>query len=561
MLRDRSGISLAGALCFFVAITVWLTWPLTPRFATGLSGSADSLLNAWALGWSFHILPYEPLSLFDANIFAPRSDTLAYSEHLFGITVLVWPVYLVTENLALTYNVAFFSSFVLSGLGVFLLTRDLTENTWAALAAGTIFLAAPYRFQHLLQLQLLSYHWFPFVFWCLLRFLRIGKNRWLLGVVVFSLLQVLSCNYYAVYLTIAVIAFGILLVVHGCAHSASGNMRPGEGSLTARKAAKLAFGALAVVIVVLPFILPYQRNRDQGFYRRYEDVVHFSATPAEYLTPSVFNDAPYVEFLPRGGKALFPGFVAMLLAVVGLVYGAARNRLFWLFSIVLVILGIVLSFGPETNVFGTRVFLPYRLLQLYFPGFNGMRVPARFAALALFGGSLLAAWGVRALLERSRRYSVATAVFILSLLLFEYQTSSLERVVPEVLPIPPVHAWLAEAPSPGAVLVLPIHEGEQIIHESVYMYYSTTHFKPLVNGYSGWWPNDYWQLVGRLRNFPTHRVLGFLLERAPVRYVVIHYGRIPQPRRRHLEAAMERYQDRIPERFRDGNDVVYEIVS
>ena len=42
---------------------------------------------------------------------------------------------------------------------------------------------------------------------------------------------------------------------------------------------------------------------------------------------------------------------------------------------------------------------------------------------------------------------------------------------------------------------------------------------------------------------------------------MIHYSEIPEPRRRQLESAMERYRERIPERFRDGEVVVYEIVS
>ena len=559
---DKRGSALA-AVGFFVAVSVWLTWPLAPRFGSGLSSSPDSLLNAWALAWNFHILPRDPFSLFDANIFAPRPDTLAYSEHMMGITVLVGPVFWATNNLVLTYNVAFFGSFVLSGLGMFLLTRELTKNGWAALVAGTIFLAAPYRFQHLVQLQLLTYQWFPFVFWCLYRFLRGGGLGWLGGVVIFSLLQILSCNYYAMYLVIAVLLFGVLL----CLETARASSTPQstrslpDARLTKSTAMQLVLGAICVGVVALPFFIPYERNRDRGFYRRYEDTVHYSATPSEYLTPSAFNDAPHIRWLPRGRKALFPGFVAVLLAAAGAVAGARERRLFWQFGVALLLVGFVLSLGPETRVLGVRIPLPYRLFQLHFPGFNGMRVPARIATLALVGGSMLAAFAARALLDHAGRFRNAAGVGLVALLLFEYQTSSLDRVVPEALPIPAAHRWLATAKSPGAVLVLPIHEGEEIVRESSYMYYSTSHFKPLVNGYSGWWPNDYWELVGRLRHFPTSRILRFLRERAPVRYVVIHYSEIPEPRRRQLESAMERYRERIPERFRDGEIVVYEIVS
>ena len=545
-----------AALLFFVAVTSWLTWPLTSRLTTGLSASPDALLNYWALAWNFHILPQAPLAYFDANIFAPRPDTLAYSEHLFAVALLAWPFYLATGSVVLAYNAAMFLSFVLSGLGMYLLARDLTGNRWAAVAAGTVFLAAPYRFLHVVHIQLLTLQWFPFVFWCLLRHLREGRTLWLAGVVGFSLLQILSCNYYGVYLAFAIVVFAAVLFTFG-------------RSLLSRKCVLgLAAGALLVSALALPFFLPYQRNRDEGFYRRYEDVVQFSAKPSDYLRPSTFNKAPHWTWLPRqerSEKALFPGFVALVLAVFGLHYGrhATRgdplSRTMWIFFVGVSAVAVLLSLGPELRLGERVVNLPYRFFYRHVLGFNGMRVPARISVLALLGGSVLVAWGVAGLLESRRRANLVGAALV-GLLLFDYQTYTLDRAMPEAPAIPAIYEALAKEP-PGAVLELPIHEGESITRESLYMYYSTVHFKPLVNGYSGWWPNDYWQLVGRLRHFPTSRILRFLLERAPVRYIVIHYDRIPEPRRRRLEAEMDRYRERMPLLSRIGDDAVYEIVD
>jgi hypothetical protein len=92
------------------------------------------------------------------------------------------------------------------------------------------------------------------------------------------------------------------------------------------------------------------------------------------------------------------------------------------------------------------------------------------------------------------------------------------------------------------------------------MYHSTVHWKDLANGFSGWWPNDYWVLVGRLRHFPTYRILQYLEREAPVRYIVIHYAQYPDARRRQLERDMERYKDRMPLRARYGNDAIHEIL-
>ena len=156
----------------FVAMAVWLSWPLVPRFTTALSASPDSLLNYWALAWNFHVLPRAPLSLFDANIFAPRPDTLAYSEHMVGVALATWPLYLVSSNVIVAYNGAVFLSFVLSGVGAYLLVRDLTGSAFAGFVSGLILLAAPYRMLHVLHLQLLTYHWLVWVLWC-----RPGSRR------------------------------------------------------------------------------------------------------------------------------------------------------------------------------------------------------------------------------------------------------------------------------------------------------------------------------------------------------------------------------------------------
>ena len=550
---------LIGLLVCFTIVTAWLTWPLFSRLAIGLNASADPLLNIWTLGWNFYILPRDPMSLFDANIFFPRPDTLAYSEHLFGIAILTWPVYLLSNNLVLSYNLALAASFVLSGTGMYLLVYQLTGNRWAALASGLAFLALPFRFLHLLHIQLVTFQWFPFSFYCLVRFLQYGRKRQLLGVVVFSLLQILSCNYYAVYLVTAMVLFTLVLVVVG------------RGLVSVPKLIQLTGGVAIVAALSIPFFLPYQRNRtEQGFYRRYEDVVHFSASPLDYLRPSAFNKAPHFAWLPRqeqSEKALFPGFVLLTLGMIGVIIGyqstvkSSIGRVFYWFCLSLAGVAFILSLGPQLGWRGYTLDLPYLSLYRHVPGFNSMRAPARLAVLVLFAWTTLSGWTIHLLVKHGNRYRHFMGSAIIFLLLFEYQTYSLERIFPPAPEIPVVHQWLSEQDMNAAFLVLPIHEGQAIVEESRNMFYSTLHFKPLVNGFSGWWPNDYWETVGRLRHFPTSRILEFLERSSPVRFVIIHYDAISQPRRRHLEEAMHRYKKRMPARFRFGNDVIYEILD
>ena len=76
-------------------------------------------------------------NFWNANIFHPEPLTLAYSEHLFAQAVQILPVYALTGNIILSYNLLFLSTFVLSGLGMFLFVREITGSARAGFAAGS----------------------------------------------------------------------------------------------------------------------------------------------------------------------------------------------------------------------------------------------------------------------------------------------------------------------------------------------------------------------------------------------------------------------------------------
>src|SRR6185369_10723624 len=66
-----------------------------------------------------------------------------------------------------------------------------------------------------------------------------------------------------------------------------------------------------------------------------------------------------------------------------------------------------------------------------------------------------------------------------------------------------------------------------IRYESIYAYYSTFHFQPLINGYSGFWAAPYIAMVRAARGFPDAAALATLRDHQ-VQYILIHerfYGR------------------------------------
>src|SRR5262249_57401385 len=62
---------------------------------------------------------------------------------------------------------------------------------------------------------------------------------------------------------------------------------------------------------------------------------------------------------------------------------------------------------------------------------------------------------------------------------------------------PPVYAYVAQLPASAVVIELPLGEPAFDVR---YMFYSTTHWRRLVNGYSGGFPAEYLFFIQSLEN-------------------------------------------------------------
>ena len=110
----------------FLALTGAMTHPLsTDAGRRALDLGADTRLFLWTVGWNLHALATPGQPLFEANIFFPAHNTLAYSENLVGFSLLAAPVRALGGGLVLSLNVASLVSLALCGLGAFVLGRQL----------------------------------------------------------------------------------------------------------------------------------------------------------------------------------------------------------------------------------------------------------------------------------------------------------------------------------------------------------------------------------------------------------------------------------------------------
>jgi hypothetical protein len=514
--RARTLRFAAFAAAFYGLILVVYLWPWTRDPGSLAMRNDDLLLHAWSLSFVVRQTVHDPLHLFEANMFWPRRDSLALTETLFPQSLLAAPIVWLGGGALLAHNLVLFASVVLSGIGAALLALRLTGSRGAALIAGFGFAFCPFRFQHLVQLGIASYQWFPFVLLALWNIAAKRRARSsFAGLAAFSVMQALSSGYYAVLL-----AFVLTSAVAFLAPRLRRRGRLGGLAISLGAAALLA--ALAG--------LPSARLREtQAVSRGLEGPIHWSAVPRSYVDPG-----PNVPALGLRGvveptpEPLFPGFLVTAFAIAGLVL--ARNRAARGLALSTGIVCALMACGPIFRDLPFEPRAPFELVR-HIPPADMIRAPSRFGVGVLLAIAVAAALGFAAI---ERRLSGRLRPFLLACALacmIAEARPSLSHAIVGIPEPPPVARALAALPRAGTIeLPWPTEESA-----GLYLYWSTAHWQPLVNGYGGFSMPDNFGLAAMAQNFPT----GFatrVLRCAGVRYVVLHGARVdPAQLRRALE--------------------------
>jgi len=510
-----------AVLVIFCVWAALMTWPLATDLSHQLASWGDPVFQAWTLAWDLHSWTTHPLNIFNANVFYPYRDTLAYSDYLFGQAALIAPVLLKTGNVILADNLSLLLSYALSGFAMYLLVVDLTGNRLAGIVAGFAYAFAPARMAQFEHLHLTSAEWLPLAVLAARRALLQRSIKWS---VVLGLLVVVQGLFGIYYFYFLAILLGLVFAAYLIAR------RDRDAVIAiAQAAVACAIGAA----LLLPILLPYQTVHDDlGIERTVAEMNKWRAEPSDYLAVSPQNrllgshlGTRYSRDLERD---LFPGGLLILLAVVGLF----NRRIGWeRWMLLSVALGsILLSFGITGHVHGHDFPLPYRLFYDFMPGFKAIRVPARLGLLALVGLAGLAGLGLDLVLRLLGRLPArATLKFVIAsglslLLVFGMAEEYTTRIpLPGRLPVTlaeaqrPDYAWLKAHPAPAIEFPM----GEGIISSSWPNFWSTFHWNQVVNGYSGSAPPVYYIFRDEMKAFPSERTLQ-LLQGIGVQNIVYH---------------------------------------
>ncbi len=515
--RLRGRATAAVAVIGYVLLTVALTYPLIRRFTVAIPGDGfDGWQNFWNLWWVRRALLEEHTHPWftDALYYPTGVSLLFHTLNLFnGLAFL--PMQL-AWGLFPAYNAVVFFSFAISGLGAYLLARDLLgprSSHLAAFAAGAIFTFSPFHFAHLLgHMQVISMEWVPFYALYLVRTVRAvhpmsdppsHRTRDAL-LAAFFLILIALCDWY--YVLFCVILTAVVLVWAAFQAWRSGSTLPHPpGSSPARHLTHLFLGIASIwllwAVVLSPLLFSMIREARQYSFMVPDptDSRRFSADLLAFVMPQQFHplwgrwagqirvyQATLAEY------QVFAGFTVLALALVGVLTsrhplpkdqrrfpGTREMRGLWLVATIVffvLALGPVLHIAGQTELLpgGREIPLPYTWLVRVVPFMNISRSVSRYDAMVMLALAMLAAMGLNALAHRVRRgHLITTAALVL--IVFEFLPAPFPLSVSDT---PAWFATLAADTRTGSVLNLPMNWDRPS-----YLLHQTTHGKPLVAGY------------------------------------------------------------------------------
>ena len=512
-------------LVWYLALALIATQPLVLHLTSALplAGKPPAtvpLFNLWTLWWNADRAAAGFAGYWDAPIFAPTASTFAFSEPqptLVAVAPLVW----LTGSRILAYNVYLLLALVLNGWAAHGLIRSRGGDWLTCCLAGTLVELLPWVSWQLDCLQLVPIWGVIWTAGALFRLLErpCWNAAWQLGVA--HGLTYWLCNYYGLFQTLLLSVAGLCLV--------------GPSLLRWRTWGLLLASAGISASLVLPLALKQRAVMRQAetFVRDRQLIVNLSASLRDYTDPPGRSLLPQLAIPDPQRHAvdwrLGPGNLRLLIVPFGflavlLTAGRRRWTLFWA---VYGLTALALSLGPDNRFWGGS---PYDWLREHVPGFGQIRSPFRFAMFVQLAVLVLVVEALQALRPRTVRnglakfgrwlpYAGLAAVALLDVLPIRQTLWHVPKGgVPEWV------RWLRDEAEPdGVVLQLPQPAGTTVDDyeiSTLSMYWQMDHRRPLVAGYSGFFPERVTHIRDQLWEFPAPHTLP-AANACGARYVVL----------------------------------------
>lgn len=528
----------------YAGIVMVMLAPVTnySAFSSAIDTGDPSLL-AWTFAWTSHAI-LSGHSLFDANVFYPAQPPLAFAEHHIGVGIWGLPLFALTGNPILVYSVLKIMALTLNAVAMHVFVWRWLRSHGPAIVAALIFSVSSTRLTSSGHVPLVWNCWLPLILIAVERWAATRQWKWILAASVLVWLQSLATWYLAVMTAVALGVFAVWRTTWAAGWlggrtepRAAAPVRGGRTLLL-----QAAVGALLVAVGLWPLASPYLALTGHAEVTS-EAAMRYAADAGTYLQPPEGAPAaPLIAGLTglpvreaSYERSQFLGLVTVLLALIGtarwtwlagrrLSDERQRPEVFWGgYFVLLAILAVALSFGPSS---GGSIRTPFDLISKL-PVLGMFRVPARFSVLVALAVSGLSALGFAQLQRLGRRPGIGIGAAIVPLMLFEWALPWSPGLKPAPTVTPPIYRVVASL-DVHALVSLPCYRrtGSTWPMDADYMLYSTTHWRPIVNGYGKSEPPGFHWVVGAVNAFPGPNS-AIRMRNLGIDYVVLHTARYP----------------------------------
>lgn len=476
------------AVAVIILVSIGTIWPVL-RGISSLIPIRDNhltsvpMFNAWTIWWNADRLGHGFSRYWDAPIFFPHGRSFALSEPQ-PITLIVAPVVWLTGSPVAAYNVYLLFSLCLNGIVAYVVLRRCPVSRVLATIGGVMMIWLPISMRQLEVVQLIPV-WPMLWTWDAIR--RHGKSlSWKTGIeasVAYSL-SFYSCIHHTLFMTIALAPSAWFLV---------STIRNRQFWISAVVAAMLTFVLVAVVLLPMR-----QALKGEHFDRSPSLVEQLSATASGLTKPP--DDALFGR-TSRAGVGLSPGWLKLSLALLGIVLGLLRRRKrrWVMFLALTVFITSLLALGPNLQL-GT--YQPWWTLADWFPGVRQVRNVFRFVYLMQMAVILLAVMALHQLEVRlvklTGRRLVACGVVVVLGVLAIAEVPAPKMTLAGVPNLNRHLGWTnfvkSNTKDGHCIACYPFAPSTRAADFDIttrWMYYGTLHGVPMVNGYSGFFPDTY----------------------------------------------------------------------
>ncbi len=516
----------------FLLCAIFITYPLIFHLGDLAVDLGDSYLVSFIMNWVNHAIFSNPLDLFNAPIYFPYINSLAFSEPFISSSILsLIPLKLIGEPMV-AVNFTLITSIFMVGYFTFLLSFYITKNFLASLISGLLLIFSPVFLDKQVHLQILSIQWVPLSILFFLKFVNESKAKFLCISLLIFILQIYNSFLPAYFL----IFFYVIYITATFFYK-----RPVFKKIFVKRNIILF---ILTFLIIIPLLIPYFQNvRNYDTTRDIKDSIHFALQPEDLiysnqqtrLQPiliSISNLKTYTRYDEI--KYGYIGLAFSILGVLSLIFAIKKikdKNLLQQSFLLTGLLGLILSFGPalhfnrQTIHSPFPIILPYALFYYIIPGFNGLRNSERFEVMFIFCLAILIGIFLDRVFKKiDNRKRVISYAFIIALIVLEFNFPQNFYPILQRKDFPKVYSYLNTTPKDSAYITMPIYNwnspDSQI--ELQREYYSTQSFRKAVNGYSGFSPAS-WQedVLYLFNNFPKSESVS-KIKKMGVNYIVVN---------------------------------------